>query len=159
MKKSYIKKQTLTCLYLLFALSTTFGQISKEAPSLKLQRAKRPLAFGVWHLAILLSFELLALNFSAVAAEPWADDRLAVTNQLELWFDASHQGAGRSSLQLSELTAGNSVDYLIDGSGRRRHLVQPAFEQRPRFRQEFTGAFLRFDGTNDCLEASLLNSA
>jgi len=102
---------------------------------------------------------LLAVGcFSTDAAEPWTDNRLAVTNQLEFWFDASRQSPGRSSLQLPSLTAGNAVDYLLDGSGRRRHLAQSAPERRPRFRQEFTGAFLRFDGTNDCLETSLLNS-
>jgi putative heme-binding domain-containing protein len=95
-------------------------------------------------------------NFSASAAETWSDNRLTITNQLELWFDASRQSAGRSSLQLPSITAGNTVDYLLDASGRRRHLAQLAPEQRPRFRQEFTGAFLRFDGTNDCLEAALL---
>jgi putative heme-binding domain-containing protein len=100
-----------------------------------------------------------AWSFSPRAAEPWSDSRLAVTNQLELWFDASRQSAGRSSLQLPSLTAGNAVDYLLDASGRRRHLAQLAPEQRPRFRQEFTGAFLRFDGTNDCLETALLNTA
>jgi putative heme-binding domain-containing protein len=94
---------------------------------------------------------------SSRAAEPWVDSRLAITSQLELWFDASRQTAGRGSLQLPSLTAGSPVDYLLDGSGRRRHLAQTAPERRPRFRQEFTGAFLRFDGTNDCLEAALLN--
>jgi putative heme-binding domain-containing protein len=104
-----------------------------------------------------LIFEVGVLSFSAHAVEPWSDNRLGITNGLELWFDASRQSAGRSSLQLPSLTAGNAVDYLLDASGRRRHLAQPAPEQRPRFRQEFTGAFLRFDGTNDCLEAALLN--
>jgi putative heme-binding domain-containing protein len=106
----------------------------------------------------LWSLVLGAWSFSVRAAEPWTDNRLSVTNQLELWFDASRQSAGRGSIQLPSLSAGNAVDYLLDGSGRRRHLTQSAPERRPRFRQEFTGAFLRFDGTNDCLEASLLNS-
>ena len=107
------------------------------------------LGFGAWN---------FSWSFSARAAEPWSDNRLAITNQLDLWFDASRQSAGRSSLNLPAITAGNTVDYLLDASGRRRHLAQFAPEQRPRFRQEFTGAFLRFDGTDDCLEASLLNS-
>jgi hypothetical protein len=98
------------------------------------------------------------LNFSARAAEPWTDTRLIITNGLQIWFDASRQSSGRGSLQLPSLSADNAVDYLLDGSGHRRHLAQSTPDQRPRFRQEFTGAFLRFDGTNDCLEASLLNS-
>src|SRR6266536_6013790 len=79
------------------------------------------------------------------AAEPWADERLSVTRDLELWFDLSRQNAGRGGLQLAPLAAGNNVDYLLDGSGRGRHLAQPVLERRPRFRQEFAGAFLSFD--------------
>jgi putative heme-binding domain-containing protein len=116
------------------------------------------LAFVHWFSLPLLILEFGSLSYSARAAEPWTDNRLAVTNQLEIWFDASRQSAGRSSLQLPAITAGNAVDYLLDGSGQRRHLSQSAPERRPRFRQEFTGAFLRFDGTNDCLEAALLDS-
>lgn len=79
-------------------------------------------------------------------AEPWADERLPATAGLEMWFDASRQSAGRAALQLPPITSGNPVDYLVDGSGRGRHLQQPRREARPQFRQEFSGAFLNFDG-------------
>jgi putative heme-binding domain-containing protein len=90
------------------------------------------------------------------AAEPWSDERLPVREGLELWYDCSRQNAGRSSLELPPLGAGDSVDYLIDGSGHGRHLGQPRPEARPRFRQEFNGAFLSFDGEDDALSASPL---
>src|ERR1051325_8865726 len=71
------------------------------------------------------------------APEPWADERLPVKQNLELWFDLSHQNAGRGTLQLAPLASGNNVDYLLDGSGHGRHLAQPSVERRPRFRQDF----------------------
>jgi hypothetical protein len=90
------------------------------------------------------------------AAERWSDDRLPVQEGLELWFDCSRQNAGRSALQLPPLGSGNATDYLVDGSGRARHLAQHRLEARPRFRQEFSGAFLSFDGKDDALLASHL---
>jgi putative heme-binding domain-containing protein len=90
------------------------------------------------------------------AAEPWADERLTVKDGLELWFDCSRQNAGRSELQLPPLASENETDYLIDGSGHRRHLAQPAGNERPIFRQAFSGAFLSFDGVKDVLYASNL---
>src|SRR5262249_16551641 len=69
----------------------------------------------------------------------------------------SRQNAGRSALQLPPLGSGNVIDYLVDGSGRGHHLVQPFRAARPRFRQEFTGAFAYFDGTNDVLHSSNLH--
>ncbi len=146
-------------------MKTPPGRSSKDQGPRSKENAKSEGRFptlvpliGVWGLVILWILSLGAWTFSARAAEPWSDNRLTVTNQVELWFDASRQSAGRGSLQLPSLTAGNAVDYLLDASGRRRHLAQLAPEQRPRFRQEFTGAFLRFDGTNDCLEAALLDT-
>jgi hypothetical protein len=90
------------------------------------------------------------------AAESWADERLTVKDGLALWFDCSRQNAGRSALQLPPLASGNDTDYLMDGSGRGRHLAQPAMEGRPHFHQEFTGAYLSFDGVKQCLYASNL---
>jgi putative heme-binding domain-containing protein len=99
----------------------------------------------------------LACNSSA--AEPWADERLPVTNRLELWFDASRQNAGRGAFQLAPITAWNPVDYLLDGSGHARHLAQLRSDARPKFRQEFTGAYLSFDGKDDALAGSQLGAA
>src|SRR5213596_3797713 len=80
---------------------------------------------GTWSLLILWS--LLVGHGSLLAAvEPWADERLAVTNGLELWLDLSRQNAARGGLQLPPLASWNNVDYLLDGSGRGRHLAQPA---------------------------------
>ena len=88
------------------------------------------------------------------AAEPWSDDRLPVKDGLALWFDCSRQNAGRGRLQLPPLGSGNPVDYLMDGSGHGRHLSQQSREARPRFRQEFNGAFLYFDGQKSAMIAS-----
>ncbi len=90
------------------------------------------------------------------AVEPWADERLTVKDGLALWFDCSRQNAGRSALQLPPLASENEADYLVDASGHGRHLAQPAGNERPIFRQAFTGAFLSFDGVKDALYASNL---
>src|SRR5262245_14884601 len=88
------------------------------------------------------------------AAEPWSDDRLPVQEKLELWFDASVQNAARSSLHLPPQGSDNGADFLFDGSGHGRHLVQHLAENRPRFHREGQAAFLSFDGINDVLSAS-----
>lgn len=89
---------------------------------------------------------------SACGVEPWADKRLPVTNGLALWIDVSRQNAARGALNQAPLRSWNdSPDYLHDGSGHRRDLSQPYLAARPRFRQEFNGAMLSFDGTNDFL--------
>jgi putative heme-binding domain-containing protein len=88
------------------------------------------------------------------ASEAWSDDQLSVRNGLAMWFDCSRQNAGRSALLLSPLGSGNAVDYLADGSGHQRHLAQNRRDARPHFRQEFTGAFVSFDGTDDALLGS-----
>ncbi len=102
---------------------------------------------------------LALLCFTAArlpAAEPWADARLTVTNGLLVWIDASRQSAARGAAGLSPLQLGrDATDILFEGSGRANHLRQPALESRPRFRQEFNGALLTFDGTNDFMAASL----
>jgi hypothetical protein len=49
------------------------------------------------------------------------------------------------------------VDYLVDGSGHGHQLVQHLRAARPRFRQEFSGAFLSFDGVEDALMGSNLH--
>ena len=99
----------------------------------------------------------LSLGFSASvfsAAEPWTDSRLGVSNGIVLWFDVSRQAAGRGALGLTPLQSwSDAPDVLLDGSGNKRHLVQALLASRPRFRQEFNGAMLSFDGTNDFLSA------
>ncbi|HXJ76464.1 MAG TPA: hypothetical protein VNM37_26640, partial [Candidatus Dormibacteraeota bacterium] len=112
--------------------------------------------------ALLLLYWLACFGAPALpvlGVEPWADPRLTVTNGVALWFDASRQTAGRRALDLAPLVSGQPVDYLADGSGHRRHLVQPVPECRPRFRQEPGGSWLRFDGTNDSLSVALLGTA
>src|SRR5882762_9208885 len=120
-------------------------------------RCRWPVRPRTW--ALLIHWSLLIGYWPSLpAAEPWADRRLSLTNGLELWFDASDQNAARGALQLAPLASGNSVDYLFDGSAQGRHLTQPVAERRPRFRQEFAGAFLSFDGKDDSLEVSLLGA-
>ncbi len=97
-----------------------------------------------------LSPGLIACALSA--AEPWTDTRLPLTNGVVAWFDVSRQTAARGALGLTPLQSwSDAPDVLLDGSGNKRHLVQPLLASRPRFRQEFNGAMLSFDGTNDFL--------
>ena len=96
---------------------------------------------------------LLGCFASALSAvEPWADPRLPLTNGVVAWFDISRQSAARGAMGLTPLQSwSDAPDVLLDGSGSRRHVIQPLLESRPRFRQEFNGAMLSFDGTNDFL--------
>lgn len=97
---------------------------------------------------------LACLGSSLFAVEPWADTRLTITNDVLIWFDVSRQAGGRGALGLTPLQSWNDApDVLLDGSGNQRHLYQPLLASRPRFRQEFNGAMLSFDGTNDFLSA------
>ena len=98
------------------------------------------------------------------AVEPWADSRLTITNGLVLWLDVSRQNAARGAAGLPPLQSWNDApDLLLDSSGNHRDLVQPVLTARPRFRQEFNGAMLSFDGQDDFLAAtapgSLLTNA
>jgi putative heme-binding domain-containing protein len=100
---------------------------------------------------------LCSFLFSGVAfaAEPWTDPRLPVTNGLAFWFDVSRQNAARGAGGLAPLQSWNDApDILLDGSGQQRHLIQPVLSARPRFRQEFNGAMLSFDGIDDFLAVS-----
>jgi putative heme-binding domain-containing protein len=86
------------------------------------------------------------------AVEPWADSRLAITNGLLLWLDVSRQNAARGAAGLPPLQSWNDApDLLLDGSGHHRDVAQPVLTARPRFRQEFNGAMLSFDGQDDFL--------
>lgn len=96
----------------------------------------------------------------SMAIEPWADPRLPVTNNVLLWIDVSRQTAARGAVGLTPLQSWNDApDVLLDGSGKQRHLVQPLLASRPKFRQEFNGAMLSFDGTNDFLSAMPMRSS
>ena len=104
---------------------------------------------------ILLCGLLFSFGSVAFAAEPWTDPRLSIINGLALWFDVSRQNAARGAASLAPLQSWNDApDILLDGSGERRHLIQPVFSARPRFRQEFNGAMLSFDGLDDFLAVS-----
>src|SRR5213075_1464027 len=96
--------------------------------------------------------------FSAIdcrAVEPWADSRLAITNGLQIWLDVSRQNAARGAAGLPPLQSWNDApDLLLDGSGHRRDVAQPVLAARPRFRQEFNGAMLSFDGQDDLLAST-----
>jgi len=95
---------------------------------------------------------IFSLGSVAFGAEPWTDPRLPVTNNLALWFDVSRQNAARGATGLGPLQSWNDApDILLDGSGHRRQLTQPVLNARPRFRQEFNGATLSFDGIDDFL--------
>jgi putative heme-binding domain-containing protein len=96
---------------------------------------------------------LLGAVSTAVAIEPWADERLTVRDGLVAWFDTSRQNAGREAAQLAPLSSGSHADYLLDGSGERRHLTQQVDSFRPTFRQNGSHSWLSFDGTDDFLPA------
>lgn len=105
-----------------------------------------------------LFLSLLALFPVSSAVEPWVDPRLTETNGLALWVDVSRQNAGRGTLGLTPLRSwSDAPDVLLDGSGRKAHLQQSFHPARPRFRQEFNGAMLSFDGTNDFLAGTTLD--
>ena len=105
---------------------------------------------------------ILALSFlpfvagpALRAGEPWADPRLTVTNGLAAWIDVSRQDAARGAAGLTPLRSWNDFpDVLFDGSGNHRDFSQPVHAFRPSYRQEFNGALVAFDGTNDFLRSA-----
>jgi putative heme-binding domain-containing protein len=100
--------------------------------------------------ASLLGLWLVLTTGSQAAVESWADPRLAVTRNLAVWIDVSRQNTARGDRQLAPLNnIAESVDYLFDASGRKRDFIQPFLGHRPRFTQDFNGAFLSFDGVDD----------
>ncbi|MBM3878100.1 MAG: LamG domain-containing protein, partial [Verrucomicrobia bacterium] len=107
--------------------------------------------------AVLLGLALLPT--ATPAAEPWADARLAVTSNLVIWLDATKQNAARQLLKLPALAHNSPVDVLLDASGNRLDVSQRAAESRPKFQAAGGAAFLRFDGKDDSLSASLLRRA
>src|SRR6059036_1271837 len=83
--------------------------------------------------------------------EPWVDPNLPVRDGLVAWYDTSTQNTAREAAQLASLSSGSPADYLLDGSGDRRHLTQPVASFRPTFRQTGSHSWLSFDGTDDFL--------
>jgi putative heme-binding domain-containing protein len=82
---------------------------------------------------------------SASGAEPWADDKLPVTDGLELWLDASRIDAANKA-NTEKLAAGGKLPVWYDGSGAGRHLKQPLAAKQPAVVKVGTNAIVRFDG-------------
>src|SRR4030095_877812 len=91
---------------------------------------------------------LLAVAAPGRAAESWVDDRLPVRDGRVAWFDTARQNAAREAAQLAPLSSGSPADYMLDGSGERRHLTQQVASFRPIFHQSGSHSWLSFDGTD-----------
>jgi putative heme-binding domain-containing protein len=111
--------------------------------------------------SILLLALLIALAQvrTACALEPWADDKLPVTNGLELWLDAARQNNARSALKLPSLSENSAADTWFDSSGLGRHVTQRLNDSRPRFHAVVNSASFRFDGKDDFLSAANLDAS
>jgi putative heme-binding domain-containing protein len=92
---------------------------------------------------------------AAFAAEHWADSRLALTNGVELWFDASREPHARQTRDAPSPVSGRAMDYWHDASGNGRHLNQRMLDARPQWRRAAGSAFVHFDGQNDFFSAAL----
>src|SRR5689334_4944986 len=99
-----------------------------------------------------LPVALLSLLFSLPvrAVEPWADAKLPVKENLELWLDASRENearkdfnppAGKKKRNRAGTNLGNdsSVDYWHDASGNGRNVHQPVASLRPKFAYTASG--------------------
>ncbi len=115
------------------------------------------------HIVFRIAAGLLLGLASANAVEPWADNKLSVTNGLELWFDALHEMSARSKQANSETSNTDQpvtnlpLDLWHDASGHKRTLRQPIPEARPKLFRTASEAFVRFDGINDYLLTAGLN--
>jgi len=108
------------------------------------------------------AFFLTAFVLAAPAAhalEPWADDKLPVTDGLELWLDASRQANLRATQKLNLLQENTATDTWFDASGLGRHVSQRLAESRPRFHSVVNSACFRFDGKDDFFSAANLNTS
>jgi putative heme-binding domain-containing protein len=108
--------------------------------------------------ALVPALVLAAVVLSLVAAGPpagvrekWADPALPASDGLELWLDAGRLNAARQAQGQSALKSGEPVETWWDGSGRGRHVRQPAQAARPRLVQVGDGWVVRFDGVDDHL--------
>ena len=99
---------------------------------------------------------LIALSIMrAVAVEPWADSQLAVTNDIALWLDASHEPAARQARKIAPPVNGRPIDFWHDASGHARHLNQRTLDARPLWRRLSGSGLIHFDGQNDFLAAAI----
>ncbi|MBP3960720.1 ThuA domain-containing protein [Gemmata sp. G18] len=100
-----------------------------------------------------LAFVLLCtLTGRAVthAVEPWADDKLPVTDGIALWLDAGRIDAARKANN-EKPPAGGKLATWFDGSGRGRNLKQPAATAQPKIVKVGDTSIVRFDGETNHL--------
>ncbi len=88
-------------------------------------------------------FLTLVGALSAHSVEPWADDKLPVTDGVALWLDASRIDASHKA---NKLPTGAKLATWFDGSGNGRHLQQPLAASRPTLVKVGTDTIVRFDG-------------
>ncbi|HUE74854.1 MAG TPA: LamG-like jellyroll fold domain-containing protein, partial [Pirellulaceae bacterium] len=93
-----------------------------------------------WYLTLAVC--LVAANSLSWGVEPWADQRLKVTDGLELWLDATQADS-------------SSGGRWKDASGHRRDLTQDAQPRQPKWVSDLVpgkeASVLRFDGQDDSL--------
>ncbi len=98
----------------------------------------------------------MLLSCGSFGAEKWSDPRLPITDQPEVWLDASRENAARASFGLANILDGQPLDVWHDGSGHRRNVTQRLPSLRPKFKANGTNAWATFDGIDDFLAASNL---
>jgi putative heme-binding domain-containing protein len=106
-----------------------------------------------------LVFALAIASSCSLQAEPerWADPALPVRDALILWLDANTL---RTTFPNAPSVANKSpIERWRDGSGTRRDLIQPSADARPTLRVENGSAFVRFDGRDDFLSATVPSNA
>ena len=101
----------------------------------------------------------ISLSLQAAELELWSDPNLPVKDSLELWLDASREGAARQSRGRATLTHRAPVDLWHDASGHGRHLHQTLPDRRPHFIIDEEIRSITFDGTDDFLQAVNLHAA
>ena len=97
---------------------------------------------------LLLALSFLALTTNAVAVEPWADQKLPVTDGLALWLDASRIDAAAKGAK-EKPPADGKLAVWLDGSGNKRHVRQSAPAAQPTLVKAGESAIVRFDGGDD----------
>ncbi|MBA3480308.1 MAG: hypothetical protein H0T51_00700, partial [Pirellulales bacterium] len=110
--------------------------------------------------AVALLFLVLGAAGARGAERPaWADGRLAPTDGLVVWLDASAQAAARKAQGLPALASGEAVEHWFDSSGNGRHLQQVDAAARPTVRVDGKLATFRFNGRNACMSLDGLGLA
>ncbi|MDB5312940.1 MAG: hypothetical protein JWO38_7142 [Gemmataceae bacterium] len=108
-------------------------------------------------LLIVLTLGILPGLRAARAVEPWADQKLPVTDGLELWLDAARIDAAAKATKEKAVAADGKLAAWFDGSGKARHLRQPAEAARPGVVRVGEVAVVRFDGEDDHLRLTQQN--